>query len=141
MADKEPKAITVKSARSRRITAAKRSAKLVRDVIDQHLGLLESQPPQVPEADFVTSAVKYAQALGELRLLDMIAGGGTDSEPEESGNGAAGFAREDVEMLVQLARAFVPAPALTAGAEPILARLEAASAPPAEAAPEQAGDA
>lgn len=136
MADKEPKILTAAKARSQRMAAAKRSLKLVRDVVDQHLGLLESKPPQVPESDFVTSAVKYAQALGEVRLLDMLAGADADADA----NGSIELDREDVAALLEAVSAFVPAGVLSA--LPPLARVAAAVSADGQPAEEaQAGDA
>jgi hypothetical protein len=127
---------SARAARGRRMNAAKRSLKLVKDVVDQHLGLLESDPPQVPEADFVTSAVKYAQALGELRTLDMVlaAAAGADA----SSNGKVELDQEDVAALLETVSAFVPAGVLNA--LPPLARVAAAVAP-AEPEEDQAGNA
>jgi len=126
---------SARAARGRRMTAAMRSLKLVKDVVDQHLGLLESTPPQVPEADFVTSAVKYAQALGELRTLDMVlAAAGADA----SSNGKVELDQEDVAALLETVSAFVPAGVLNA--LPPLARVAAAVAP-AKPEEDQAGDA
>jgi hypothetical protein len=128
----KPKTTTITAARKRRMTAATRSLSLVKDVVDQHLGLLESG--QVPEGDFVTSAVKYAQALGELRLLDMIAGGG-----EPAANGAIELDRADVAALLETLGAFVPQPVLAA-LPPLVRVAEAAAEPapePAQETPQQ----
>jgi hypothetical protein len=117
----QPKAATISAVRKRRMTAAMRSLTLVRGVVDQHLGLLKSG--QVPESDFVTSGVKYAQALGELRLLDMIAEGG-----EPAANGTIELERADVAALLETLGAFVPQPVLAA--LPPLARVAEAAADP-----------
>jgi hypothetical protein len=131
----QPKKTTIENARSRRVAAAKRSLTLVQGVVSDHLARFEEG--QLPEADFVTSAVKYAQALRELQLLDMITESSGEDDGDPAANGTIEVAREDVEILVQLARAFVPAPALRVGADALLGRLETAAAPAAEPAGEQ----
>lgn len=78
-----------KAAWNRRMTAAKRSLKLVIEASAQHLGLLESNPPQLPESSFLAHAVKYDQALGELRLLALLgedtdAGGNGDDDGQDA---------------------------------------------------------
>ena len=117
----DPVAKAIKSARTRRLTAAKKSLKLIRDAATQHLGLLESG--QLPEADFLPSAVKYTPGLAELRLLDMITEGS-----EQAANGTAELEPADVAALLETIRAFVPGTVLAA--LPQLARVAAAVAPP-----------
>jgi hypothetical protein len=100
---------TVTAAQKRRITAARKSLKLIKDVVDQHTGLLAGNPPQIPEADFAIQAVKYAQILAELRALAISAGG----QPAED-DGMAEFSRETLGTLLETLRAFVPARVLDA---------------------------
>jgi hypothetical protein len=118
---KDPVAKAIASARKRRLATAQRSLKLVKDVTDQHLGLLESG--QVPEADFVTSAVKYAQALGELRTLDMVL---EAAGAQPSANGTIEVGRDDVAVLLEVLRGVVPAAVLPEGDGGPLDRLTSA---------------
>jgi len=87
---------TIAEVRKRRLTAAKRSLNLVIEAAAMHRKILEDGG--IPESDFAVHAVKYAQAVGELRLLDMVAAGG-----EPGDNGTAVVNREDLKQFVSVA--------------------------------------
>jgi len=113
-----------KAAATRRRTAAIKELGLIIDVATQYKGLLESDPPQVPESTFINRAVKYEGLLGEMQLLALLAEGaempGDDADADD---GKVTVGRDDLLPLLQAIRSMFPA---TDGNQP-LDRLEAAA--------------
>jgi hypothetical protein len=111
-----------KAAMTRRRTSAIKELRLVIDVATQHLGLLESNPPQVPESTFIGRAVKYEGLLGEMQLLAMLAEG-AELPGDDADDGLVRVGRDDLLPLLQAIRSMFP---VTDGSQP-LDRLEAAA--------------
>lgn len=96
-----PQEKAAKSARTRNMAAAKRSLKLIADVVAQHAGLLKQGA--VPEASFMVYALKYEQARSVLVLLDTI------STADGAADGLIEVRRDDLEVMIAALRAVVPA--------------------------------
>ena len=113
-----------KAAATRRRTAAIKELGLIIDVATQHKGLLESDPPQVPESTFINRAVKYEGLLGEMQLLALLAEG-AEMPGDDAGadDGKVIVGRDDLLPLLQAIRSMFPA---TDGNQP-LDRLEKAA--------------
>jgi len=103
-----PDARKIRSARTRNLTAAKRSLQLVLDEAAGHMKALEDGST-VPDGGFMASALKYEQALAQLRLLDSLAGAGAEPEPDETANGHA-VSADDVGLLIGVLRAYALVP-------------------------------
>lgn len=89
---------SLKTLRTRNMTAALRSLKLLRDAVTVHLDILEGGG--VPESSFTASVTKYEAALVTLRVLDAL---GEDA----SGNGTVEVSVEALEALVLFAHGFI----------------------------------
>lgn len=105
---------TPKALRTRNMTAAKRSLALIRDAAEQHMSILEEG--QVPESNFWASTYKYEQARLTLSLLDSLGeDAGQDGNPDEDPDSGVGWATvrlDDLSLLIQVLREFVPADTL-----------------------------
>jgi hypothetical protein len=113
-----------KAAATRRRTAAIKELGLIIDVATQHKGLLESDPPQVPESTFINRAVKYEGLLGEMQLLALLAEGAEmPGDDDGADDGKVTVGRDDLMPLLQAIRSMFPA---TDGNQP-LDRLEKAA--------------
>jgi hypothetical protein len=113
-----------RSARTRAMTAARKSLTLIAEGAAEALAVLGSGG--IPQSSITASVAKYAASVAELQLLDAItAGAAGDPEPEPAaGNGVP--AREDVALLVSLALS-LPGGVITEGTA--LARLAAYAYP------------
>lgn len=87
---------TPKALRARNMTAAKRSATLIRDGILQHLEILAEG--KIPESSFTASVAKYEASLVTLRALDALDGG--DPAPD----GEVLVRPGDLDVLLRLVR-------------------------------------
>ena len=115
-----------RAARSRRVTTMRRSLRLVTEAASQHMGLLDSDPPQLPESSFLIHELKYDQALGEARLVDMLAGGTEMPGDEPADDGTVTVSRDDLLLLTRVVRAWFP----STGQDTPLDRLETAAGVP-----------
>ena len=91
---------TPKALRSRNMTAAKRSARLIRDEVTDHLTALEED--KVPESSFAASVTTYEKALTVLRTVDAL---GEDAPPDgEGGLATVEVRRDSLDLLIHLLR-------------------------------------
>jgi hypothetical protein len=91
---------TPKALRTRNMTAAKRSATLIRDAVLSHIGILEED--KVPESSIAAVVAKYEKALDSLHLLDAL---GEDSTPPGEGcPDPVVMDRNDLNVLITLLR-------------------------------------
>jgi hypothetical protein len=89
-----------KTLRSRNMTAAKRSARLIRDGAAADLATLENEG--VPESSFAASVATYEKALTVLRTLDMLGEDGTP--PGKGWLATVEVSRDDLDLLIHLLR-------------------------------------
>jgi hypothetical protein len=131
-----PEVKRIKSAQARNRTAAKRSLAVILDEGARHDAAL--QAGEVPGDGFLASVLKYEAALAQLRLLDTLA----DGEPEPEPDDAAGPHPEAVAMLLRFLFSTGLVPLDTVQPETPLGQLVRFAFPdglPAAAAPAQNG--
>jgi hypothetical protein len=91
-----------KAAKSSR-TAAERSLKLIIEAATAHLGTIREKG--VPEASFMVHAIAYEKARVSLALLDTL-GAGTAPDGDD---GLVEVPGDDLDKLIEVVRAIVPA--------------------------------
>lgn len=91
---------TSKALRSRNLTAARRSLKLIAEAAAQHKGLLEEDT--VPEASFAVHALSYDRALAVVRAVDALDDG--DDVKGEGWLATVEVSLDDLDILVGVLR-------------------------------------
>jgi hypothetical protein len=118
-----PETRKIRSARTRNLTAAKRSLTLIEEAAAKHRAALDAG--EVPGDGFIASVLKYEAALIQLRLLGTLA----DGEDEAAANGADEARPDDVALLVQFLLGTGLVPAESVGEDGPLGRLARFSLP------------
>lgn len=113
--------------RSAAVSGAKRSLGVIAGEVAKHQAIWEAGG--VPEGSFLTSALKYDQALSTIALLDALTS--ADEAWTAEANGIVEVRQEDLAALVLFAHEFI-APEGRAEGSPV-ARLTAAAFPDGQA--------
>jgi hypothetical protein len=110
----------LRAARTRHLTAARRSLKLVADALPDHVTALADGA--VPEDGFLTHALKYEQARMALALLDSLTA-------EPAGEDVVLVSRSALDVALQAIIAFNLAPSVSPDDGSPLGQLMAAAWP------------